>query len=112
MSIALARDYIDYVTRIISDSARLLILGGVEKGRGGMFSLTSKMDGDTRLCNAIGAMSGISSGTEGEAGCCIVLLSAARCICACGKYDARGVEVGEEVPSIGVFMSSVPVKRG
>ena len=103
---------VDHITHLISDSARLLILGGVEKGRGGMFSLASKMDGDPHLRSAIGAMSGISSGTEGEAGCSFVFLSAARCICACGKYDARGVEVGEEVPSIGVFMSSVPLNGG
>jgi hypothetical protein len=89
---------------------RLLILGGVEKGRGGMSSLASKMDGGPHPRNAIGDMSGISSGT-GETGCSSVLLSAAGCVCACGKYDARGVEVGERVPSTGVLMSSGPVKQ-
>ena len=95
----------------MSDDARLLILGGVENGRGGMLSLAPKTDGDPHLRSAIGAMSGISSGTPGEAGSCFVFLPAARRVCACGKYDARGVEVGEEVPSIGVFMSSAPLNR-
>jgi hypothetical protein len=64
------------------------------------------MDGDPHPRNAIGDMSGISSGT-GEDGCSFVLLSA---VCACGKYDARGVEVGEEVTSTGVFVSA-PLNR-
>lgn len=95
----------------MSDDARLLILGGVENGRGGMLSLASKTDGDPHLRSAIGAMSGISSGTPGDAGSCFVPLPAARRVCACGKYDARGVEVGEEAASIGVFMSSVPLEQ-
>lgn len=101
------------MTHVISVSARLLILGGVEKGRGGMFSLTPKVDdGDPRPCTAIGDKSGISSGTEGT-GCSTALMSAAReSVCACGKYDARGVEVGEVVASIGVFMLSVTSNRG
>jgi hypothetical protein len=110
MSTTITRPYVDHATHVISASARLLILGGVEKGRGGMFSLTSKMDGGPHPRTAIGDMSGISSGT-GETGCSSMLLSAAGCICACGKYDARGVEVGERVASTGVLMSSVPLNR-
>ena len=82
----------------------------MEKGRGGMFSLPPKVDDDPRPRTAIGDKSGISSGTEGT-GCSTVLVPAARCACACGKYDARGVEVGEEVASIGVFTSSVTFNR-
>lgn len=38
-------------------------------------------------------------------------MSASR-VCACGKYDARGVEVGEEDTSIGVFLPSVTYEIG
>ena len=77
-----------------------------------MFSLTPKVDaGGPRPCTAIGDTSGISSGTEGT-GCSTALMSAARDVCACGKYDARGVEVGEVVGSIGVFMLSVTSNKG
>jgi hypothetical protein len=76
-----------------------------------MFSLAPKVDGDPRPRTAIGDKSGISSGTEGT-GCSTVLVSAARCACACGKCDARGVEVREEVASIGALMSSVTFNRG
>lgn len=71
----------------------------MEKGRGGIFSPISRIDGGPHRRTAIGDMSGMSSGT-GEAGCSFVLLSAA------GKYDARGVEVGEDATSIGVFVSA------
>jgi len=54
--------------RVISVSVRLLILGGVEKGRCGMLSLTLEADGDLSPRIVIGDKSGISSGTEGT-GC-------------------------------------------
>ena len=103
MSTAIYRSYVvDNATHVISASARLLILGGVEKGRGGIFSPISRIDGGPHRRTAIGNMSGISSGT-GETGCSFVLLSAA---CACGKYDARGVGVGEDATSTGVLVSA------
>jgi hypothetical protein len=68
MSITITQPKEHHATHVISVSARLLILGGVEKGRGGMFSLTLKVDGDPHPRIAIGDMSGISSGTEGT-GC-------------------------------------------
>lgn len=93
---------VDNATHVTSASARLLILGGVEKGRGGIFSPISRIDGGPHRRTAIGNMSGISSGT-GETGRSFVLLSAA---CACGKYDARGVGVGEDATSTGVLVSA------
>lgn len=96
------KDHATHVFTKVAASPRLFILGGVENGRGGSSSLTPKMDGGAHPRVATGYMSGISSGTGGLGWSVL-----ASCICADGKYEARGVEVREEVASIGVRISSV-----
>ena len=70
---------------------RLFILGGVEKGRGGISSLALRMDGGPHPRGATGYMSGISSGTGGLG--CLVFVAAMMWVCGEGKCEARGVEV-------------------
>lgn len=96
------KDHATHVFTEVAASPRLFILGGVENGRGGNSSLTPKVDGGAHPRVATGYMSGISSGTGG-----LGWSGLASCICADGKYEARGVEVREEVASIGVRISSI-----
>jgi hypothetical protein len=83
----------------------------VEKGRRGRSSLALRVDSAPRPCKKIEEMSGISSGT-GNAGTavCSVLLSAMMSVCSRGKFDARGVAIGEDA-SIAICPSSIQLTR-